>query len=69
MGILKNQIGSVLGLKGETPANRPGASALNDINYDIKTKKDINNSDLNIQSDNLAGSKYNKDAPYANPEL
>ena len=69
MGILKNQISSALGLKGETPANRPGASAINDINYDTKNKIDINNSELNTQSDNLAGSKYNKDNPYSNPEL
>lgn len=69
MGILKNQISSALGLKGGTPALRAGASAINDINYDTKNKIDINNSDLNTQSDNLQGSKFNKDNPYTNPEV
>ena len=68
MGILKNQISSTLGLKGETPANRAGADAINDINYDTKNQIDINNSELNAQSDNLQGSKYSKDKPYTNPE-
>jgi len=68
MGILKNQISSTLGLKGETPAKRAGADAINDINYDTKNKIDINNSELNTQSDDLQGSKYNKSNPYTNPE-
>lgn len=38
MGILKDQITSIHGLKGDTPENRPGASAINDIHYNAKTK-------------------------------
>ena len=41
MGILKDQISSQYGLKGDTPDNRPGASALNDIHYSTKTKEHV----------------------------
>ena len=68
MGIKANQLKSVLSLKGETPPNRAGASAINDISYDTEKKGDINNSELNTQSDDLQGSKYNKQSPYKNPE-
>lgn len=69
MGIKSTQLSSVLGLKGETPAFREGADKLNDINYDVKKRIDKNNSELNIQSDELTGSKYNVKKPYTNPEL
>jgi hypothetical protein len=69
MGILKNQVSSTLGLKGETPANRPGAAAINDIRYNVAKGEEINNSDLNVASDNLQGSKYNQAKPYTNPEV
>jgi hypothetical protein len=68
MGIKKTQLASTLGLGGETPAVRAGADKLNDINYDVQNKIDINNSELNTQSDDLIGSKYNKKTPYTNPE-
>ena len=68
MGILKNQVSSTLGLKGETPNNRPGASAINDICYNTEKGTEINNSELNVASDNLQGSKYNQAKPYSNPE-
>lgn len=68
MGILKNQVSSTLGLKGETPAKRAGASAINDIRYNVAKGEEINNSDLNVASDNLQGSKYNQGKPYTNPE-
>lgn len=41
MGILKDQITSKFGLKGETPAKRAGASAINDIHYAAKTKEHV----------------------------
>lgn len=69
MGIKKTQLASTLGLGGETPAFREGADKLNDINYDVQKKIDINNSELNTQSDDLIGSKYNKKTPYTNPEV
>jgi|TARA_B110000971_G_C19712598_1_gene364958 hypothetical protein len=68
MGIKSNQLSSALGLKGETPANRPGASAANDIRYNLEKGTEINNSPLNVESDNLQGSKYNQAKPYTNPE-
>tara|TARA_R110001592_G_scaffold192315_1_gene438973 strand:+ start:114 stop:323 length:210 start_codon:yes stop_codon:yes gene_type:complete len=68
MGIKTNQLSSALGLKGETPANRPGASAENDIRYDPVKQTEINNSPLNVESDTLQGSKYNQAKPYTNPE-
>jgi len=54
--------------KGATPANRPGASAVNDIRYNLEKGTEINNSPLNVKSDNLQGSKYNQAKPYTNPE-
>ena len=68
MGILKDQIGSTLGLKGEQPATRAGANAINDIHYDAKTKGHVEHSELGNKSATLQGSKFNQSTPYANPE-
>ena len=40
-GILKNQLSSIHGLKGETPEKRAGASAINDIHYDAGSKAHV----------------------------
>jgi hypothetical protein len=68
MGIKATQLASSLGLKGEIPATRAGASAINDIHYDPKTKGHINHSELGDKAATLAGSKFNQSTPYANPE-
>ena len=61
MGILKNQIGSVHGLKGETPAKRAGAVAPTGLHAELTDQpQKVDHSTLDLDGQTPAG--------YKNPE-
>ena len=64
---------STLSLKGETPALRPGAEAINDLHFvggaHVHSDSEKPITQLATAATNLQGSKFNQGAPYANPEL
>ena len=62
MGILKDQIGSIHGLKGEKPSTLPGATATSQTHY---------KSDLEAQTPEHSKFDYDGQKPttvYTNPE-
>jgi len=64
---------STLSLKGETPAVRPGAEAINDLHFvgGNHVHSDANKpmTQLGTAAGTLQGSKFNQTTPYANPEV